>query len=150
MTVIARSIILAGFALSACEASSSTPEEVEAQRLLERVLPDASTARFQQVRSVEATASNGNKGRIICGEVNSTNRLGAYDGYRRFVAVPDEGFATIDPRAGPGSSTEAIGMQAGFDSVWPACEGKSLVPSKLTVGGCDPEKAESVGLSCKE
>lgn len=144
--------LLRVFALTAlCGQSACNPAadaEAQARRLLEMTLPDAGAARFQNVRLLDATGPEGGKARVICGEVNAKNRLGAYDGYRRFIAVPSEGFAAADPMAGPGASIDAIGLQAGFDSLWPACEGKSLVPPKLTAGGCDPEKAKSVGLTC--
>lgn len=47
---------------------------------LDGTLFDYPTARFRDVRIVKS-------GGIICGEVNTKNRMGAYAGWKRFVAI---------------------------------------------------------------
>ncbi len=86
--------ILIASALAALASQASPPttappagsaQFVVAQRLLDERLLDYPSARFRDVRGDE---------RILCGFVNSKNRMGAYVGWTRFAVT----FFTEEPR----------------------------------------------------
>lgn len=84
---------------AACSSAKRDAEAAVKQRLT-----DPDSAQFQAV--VE-------KGDYVCGEVNSKNKAGGYDGFRRFyVAERGKGAVLIDPRAW--ASADAIRMFGGL------------------------------------
>lgn len=104
-------------------------DEAEARRLLTPVLLDAPSARFEGVTRAMGRSGNGTEGAVICGQVNAKNRMGAFVGFRRFVAVPSEEFAAVSPDADPQSTDDDRAQQAAFDGLWPACSGGRQRPA---------------------
>lgn len=45
---------------------------------------DPSSAQFRNIRSVDVVLANGARERRVCGEVNGTNQLGGYTGFKMF------------------------------------------------------------------
>lgn len=93
--------------------------EAKSREKLEAVLIDAESARFRDLRRKKLKDGT----HFICGRVNAKNRMGGYIGYRRFLVEEGGDFAVVDPGATQKDSPEDQGYQAGFDAVWPNCEG---------------------------
>lgn len=83
---------LAVFALSSCgpEVTSKQPLTLTAKQTAEiegavryRMIDPTSTL-FRNVRGYDATLTDGQAYKYICGEVNSKNRMGGYTGFSAF------------------------------------------------------------------
>lgn len=117
----------AGFWLVAVGAGSAQvstpalPAEVASRvtELVGRGLKAPETARYSRLRM--------GRGGIVCGAVETTNRMGQYTGPRAFVADPDAGFAGVVPDAPelrhPGSPAEYAAMQRTRALFSAHCEG---------------------------
>ncbi len=82
--------------LSSCD-SHSTAERQVIERVKAR-LTDPDSAQFRNVHEIERKG-----GWIVCGEVNSKNRLGGYVGFKKFSATEVEGDLMIaDPDTAEG------------------------------------------------
>jgi hypothetical protein len=129
--------LVIAFALAAAGCSlipgSAANLEKVARNTLSRHLFDSDTAKFQGLRY----GQKGERGeQPICGQVNAKNQLGAYAGFRRFIASPSDGFAAIDPQVDStveDLSKEGIDRtanQAGFDALWKLCDPAANAGSK--------------------
>lgn len=125
--------------------------EKQAREILSDTLFDADTAKLRNVRS-DIDRLHKTDAKILCGEVNSKNRMGAYVGFHRFLVVPGERFAVVDPQADKNAGDEDQIAQAAFDGAWPACDPSSAKPAEaplnLDKNGCDPALAKKSHLSC--
>lgn len=93
--------------------------EQQARKLVAATLVDPNSAEFRNVRGHTD---------VVCGEVNGKNRLGAYVGFRRFIADLKVPRAMMDPEYEPSSlSTDEQAKrlaQLEFDTRWTeACDG---------------------------
>lgn len=84
-------ILLTAVLLASCQQS---PEK-QAKAALKSLMYDVESARFDGVQRLAAPAPR--TGDLICGLVNGKNKVGAYVGFRRFLAYPAEGIAVVDP-----------------------------------------------------
>ncbi len=115
--------IAVAIALGACGYIPGTDANLEriARDVMTDQLLDAPSARFQKLRALVDRTHKGQT-KIICGEVNAKNAMGAYVGFRRFVVLPKERMAEIDQRADRSSSDAVKIAQSGFDYAYPTCE----------------------------
>lgn len=102
--------------------------EAQAREVLSDRLMDAESARFREVVSRDVTRE-GQKARILCGQVNAKNQLGAYVGFRNFIVVPEERFGLIDPAAVPGSDETTIIAQGSFYDAYAYCDPSTPKPA---------------------
>lgn len=84
-------ILLAALLLASCQQS---PDK-QAKTALRSLMYDVESARFDGVQRLPAPAPR--TGYLLCGLVNGKNKVGAYVGFRRFLAYPAQGFAVVDP-----------------------------------------------------
>lgn len=82
-----RKVLLLGvMALAACQSATDRQRDEMLERVkgqLDTQLPDYPSARFRNVHINDAD-------RVLCGEVNSKNRMGAYGGWTPFITVGNE------------------------------------------------------------
>jgi hypothetical protein len=71
--------------------------EAKVAKLVKRSLTDPESAKFRNI-------NKGSDPGLVCGEVNSKNRLGGYVGFTKFLVAAD-GTVTIDPQSPTGSET---------------------------------------------
>lgn len=97
-------------ALAGC-AQQADPKAVEAsaRAALNLQINDAESARFVGLQSLDAPAPH--RGKLICGLINAKNAFGAYTGFRRFVAYPDEGIASFDTSQESGAEQRAFNVE---------------------------------------
>jgi len=101
--------------------------ENEARGALESSLFDAESTKFKDLKAVNAVIG-GKSIRIICGEFNGKNKMGAYVGFKRFVVAPEEGLRANDLDLGldfrPVSAEDFADKEAqdNFEAVWPSCK----------------------------
>lgn len=136
MSVTGRLIVLrlgatatVAVACASCDSGTAWGDEDAGKKLAAAVLIDPSSAQFRNVHQ---------RHRSVCGEVNGKNRMGAYVGFKRFVAQLDQKTALIDPEyepSGAGITDDAKRLaQLEFDTSWSQnCEG-----SASGVTGADP------------
>jgi hypothetical protein len=130
---------------------TSAYNEKQAREILSDTLFDADTAKIRNVRAdTDRLHKTGDK--ILCGEVNSKNRMGAYVGFHRFLVVPGERFAVVDPQADKNAGETEQTAQTVFDGAWPACDPSSAKPVEtpqiVDKNGCNAALAKSAHLSC--
>lgn len=120
-------VVVALLCCASCQFIPGTQANLERAALasLEGVLIDSTDAKFRNLRQVDYKGEP-----MLCGEVNSKNRMGGYAGYSRFFLSQKSGFAVVDPQAGKYSSDEELSVQTAFDGMWPVCEGKDPVNYK--------------------
>jgi hypothetical protein len=85
--------------LDARLAASDKEMMLAAMAMVRWDLTDPDSARFRAV-----AISPG--GKAVCGEVNSRNRMGGYDGFRRFIAARDK--IAVESDKAPFSATEWV------------------------------------------
>lgn len=80
--------------LAACGPSASSlaakafqSDVAKAKAALSDKLPDPESTEFRNLKRVSQRAQAGSTTTAICGEINAKNRVGGYDGYRRFFYV---------------------------------------------------------------
>ena len=126
--------------------------EKQARDILSDTLFDADTAKLRNIRS-DTDHLHKTDAKILCGEVNSKNRMGAYVGFHRFLVVPGERFAVVDPQADKNAGDTDLTAQAVFDDAWPACDPSTakpaVAPLNLDKNGCDPALAKKAHLYCE-
>lgn len=100
-------VLLAG----SCSAIPGTEANLDkqARSALQRALYDGDSAKFMGLQSIEAKPPH--KGKLICGDVNAKNKMGAYIGFQNFYAYPGEGLVGID--TGEESGAEQRAFNAG-------------------------------------
>ena len=93
-----RAPFLAMLLLTGCSFVPGTEAHRErlARGSLARTLLDATSANFQDVKGPIGPSSMGGA-RMLCGEVNAKNAMGAYTDFRRFAASLDGSIAYVEP-----------------------------------------------------
>ncbi len=90
---IFRSIaVAAALFVTACgpQVASKTPMSLTAQQTgtiessVREKMIDPESTRFRNIRAYDATLTDGQGYRYVCGEVNSKNRMGGYTGFTAF------------------------------------------------------------------
>lgn len=101
---IAMTCLIAG----SCSAIPGTEANTEkqARAALRMTLYDSDSARFANAQAIDAKSPHA--GKLLCGEVNAKNKLGAYIGFRNFFAYPAENLAGVDPRQEGGAEQRAF------------------------------------------
>ena len=114
--------------LSSCAKIPGTAANLEARArdVLSDHLYDAESARFRGLAAIDSYEKDGKSERIICGQVNAKNRLGAYIGFRNFIVSRDARFGVVDPQskiiqADTDEEIDEKAYQDGFNAVWPSC-----------------------------
>lgn len=77
-------VVLVSFLLSACI-------ERDAEKAAAEQLIDPDSAKFRNLRTIENAA-----GEFVCGEINGKNRMGAYNGFSRFIYVNSSRLAFLE------------------------------------------------------
>lgn len=105
-------------ALGACDRIPGTNANLDrqAREVLSDTLFDAESAKLRALRTTTARGED-----LICGEVNAKNRMGAFGGFHRFIVIPKDREAYVDPQADENSPDEARSYQAGWDAISGAC-----------------------------
>jgi hypothetical protein len=122
-------VISSAALLSGCQfvPGSAAHNEKQAREVLSDRLMDAESARLRGVTAKDVTRE-GKRIRILCGQVNAKNQMGAYTGFRNFIVVPGERFGVVDPAAVPGSDDETVVAQSAFYSVYASCDPSTPKP----------------------
>jgi hypothetical protein len=109
--------------LSGCSFIPGTEahDEKIARDVFKTSLYDGESARLLDVR-YKNVERDGKQQRILCGQVNAKNRMGAYVGFHRFVVVPDEQLGIVDPQATKDSSDEEKVAQSLFYDTYAYCD----------------------------
>lgn len=110
-------MVAAAFA-SGCSLIPGTEQHTteKARELLSVGLFDADAAKFKDVRRIHTERPPED---VICGLVNAKNRIGAYVGFRRFLASETNGFVAVEQE---GAGQEIKNYNAGFAAAWEPCE----------------------------
>lgn len=100
-----RFVLLIAIASAGCDRIPGTTANLEkrSREILTSALFDAESAKFQNLKPVKVS-EKGRSARMICGEVNAKNRMGAYVGFTRFVVGRDDETMLIDPREQSGEA----------------------------------------------
>lgn len=93
--------MVAGIGASGCERIPGTDQHIMAKgkAAAADLLIDPSSAQFRRVelRKVQGAKDDAVVRQVICGEINGKNRGGAYVGFTRFIANPDNGEVLMEP-----------------------------------------------------
>lgn len=100
--------LLAVLGLTACTAAPEPNPFAHVEEAVRNVLVDPASAQFQAITA----HPRGGTAETYCGEVNARNRMGGYDGFKRFVFIPATGEVRIDPAF----TDLATAMTAGDDA----------------------------------
>ncbi len=79
-----------------------------AKAAVKEQLNDADSAKFRNLK-----VRNGDKGKIVCGEVNAKNRFGGYVGFQHFIAIGNS--AAVFDREGDEAAIE-LGQRPVWES----------------------------------
>lgn len=89
----------------------STSQSASIQSQVKDRLIDPGSATFRNIRAQDRSFSDGTKSRVICGEVNSRNRMGGYAGFSTFSVIMEAGkVKTLHIDGGPGALSNLSSM----------------------------------------
>lgn len=80
-------ILLSALPTTALAATPTSPLIAQAKRTISAEMVDPSSVQYRNVRTIRQTV-DGKPVTIVCGEVNSKNRMGGYVGFAKFAYEP--------------------------------------------------------------
>lgn len=95
-------IAVAGLMVGSCQWVPGTDAYLQEQgkKAAAALLRDPSSAQFRNVSLHRMPEEAALGDHAVCGEVNGKNAHGAYAGFGRFIANPQNGHAELDPQTG--------------------------------------------------
>jgi hypothetical protein len=103
MSGLKLSVVMLGLAacLAGCSQipGSDAYYKTKAEEIVSQGLLDPDAAKFRKITVRKKREDDGKVTRVVCGEVNGKNRMGAYSGFVRFSVEPATGAYFIDPQS---------------------------------------------------